>query len=93
MRERFGSTMVPVKNASKKIEKIFSEGHLSVTLLDQNVDWYQGVFVDFFGRPACTNKKLVPLGQTKIKRPKALESSCGGTCDTGWDQNSWNTHS
>ncbi len=61
MRERFGSTMVPVKNASKKIESIFSQGHLSVTLLDQNVDWYQGVFVDFFGRPACTNKKLAQL--------------------------------
>jgi len=30
-------------------------------LLDQNVDWYDGVFVDYFGRPACTNKGLALL--------------------------------
>ena len=30
-------------------------------LLDQNVDWYDGVFVDFFGRPACSNKGLALL--------------------------------
>lgn len=61
MRERFGSTMVPLKNASKKIEAILAQGHLAVTLLDQNVDWYQGAFVDFFGRPACTNSGLAKL--------------------------------
>ena len=27
-------------------------------LLDQNVDWYEGVFVKFLGRWACTNKGL-----------------------------------
>ena len=27
-------------------------------LLDQNVDWYEGVFINFLGRPACTSKGL-----------------------------------
>ena len=29
--------------------------------MDQNVDWYDGVFVDFFGRRACTNKGMAVL--------------------------------
>ena len=30
-------------------------------LMDQNVDWYEGVFVDFMGHRACTNKGLAFL--------------------------------
>ncbi|MBF0495068.1 MAG: lysophospholipid acyltransferase family protein [Deltaproteobacteria bacterium] len=30
-------------------------------LLDQNVTWQEGVFVDYFGRRACTNKGLALL--------------------------------
>ncbi|NQU16265.1 MAG: lysophospholipid acyltransferase family protein, partial [Desulfobacteraceae bacterium] len=30
-------------------------------LMDQNVDWYEGVFVRFLGRTACTNKGLALL--------------------------------
>jgi len=30
-------------------------------LIDQNVAWYDGVFVDFFGRPACTTAGLALL--------------------------------
>jgi Kdo2-lipid IVA lauroyltransferase/acyltransferase len=30
-------------------------------LVDQNVDWYDGVFVPFFGDIACTNKALAVL--------------------------------
>ena len=33
-------------------------------LLDQNVDWYKGVFAEFFGRPACTNKGLALLAMS-----------------------------
>jgi KDO2-lipid IV(A) lauroyltransferase len=32
-------------------------------LLDQNVDWYEGVFVKFFGEWACTNKGLAILAR------------------------------
>jgi lauroyl/myristoyl acyltransferase len=30
-------------------------------LLDQNVDYYDGVWVDFFGRPACTSKAMATI--------------------------------
>lgn len=30
-------------------------------LIDQNVDWYEGPFVDFFGRPTCTSEGLALL--------------------------------
>ncbi len=30
-------------------------------LMDQNVAWREGVFADFFGRPACTNKGMALL--------------------------------
>jgi Kdo2-lipid IVA lauroyltransferase/acyltransferase len=61
MRQRFGVTMIPLRKASNKIDKILSDGGVVGTLLDQNVDWYKGVFVDFFGRPACTNSGFAKL--------------------------------
>ncbi len=61
LRERFGTRMVPLRKASKKIESLLRDGKLIGTLLDQNVDWYKGVFVDYFGRPACTNNGLAKL--------------------------------
>lgn len=36
-------------------------GELFVLLLDQSVDCYEGVFVDFFGHRTCTNKGMVLL--------------------------------
>ncbi len=61
MRQRFGTTMIPLRQASKKVEDLLRQGKLIGTLLDQNVDWYKGVFVDFFGRPACTNNGFAKL--------------------------------
>ena len=61
MRQRFGTTMIPLRKASKRIEELLRQGKLIGTLLDQNVDWYKGVFVEFFGRPACTNNGLAKL--------------------------------
>jgi KDO2-lipid IV(A) lauroyltransferase len=61
LRQRFGVTMVPMRGAARKIDAILRAGGVVGTLLDQNVDWYQGVFVDFFGRPACTNSGLAAL--------------------------------
>ena len=67
IRQRFGYTMVPMRGASKKLDRILEEGGVVGTLLDQSVDWYKGVFVDFFGRPACTNNGLAVL----VMRTKA----------------------
>ncbi|NOX32633.1 MAG: lysophospholipid acyltransferase family protein [Deltaproteobacteria bacterium] len=61
MRQRFGTTVIPLRKASKKINMILKKGGVVGTLLDQNVDWYKGVFADFFGRPACTNNGFAKL--------------------------------
>ncbi len=61
LRQRFGVTMIPMRGASRKLEKILSSGGVVGTLIDQNVDWYKGVFVDFFGQSACTNSGLAKL--------------------------------
>lgn len=61
IRQRFGVTMIPLKGASKKIDDILKNGGVVGTLLDQNVDWYQGPFVNFFGNPACTNRGLASM--------------------------------
>ncbi|MFA5904620.1 MAG: lysophospholipid acyltransferase family protein [Desulfobacula sp.] len=61
MRQRFGATLIPMRGASEKIDAVLRDGGEMGTLLDQNVDWYKGVFVDFFGRPACTNSGFAKL--------------------------------
>ncbi|MBG0780613.1 MAG: lysophospholipid acyltransferase family protein, partial [Desulfotignum balticum] len=61
LRQRFGVTMVPMRGAAGKLEDILASGGVVGTLIDQNVDWYKGVFVRFFGRPACTNSGLAKL--------------------------------
>ncbi len=61
IRQRFGFIMVPLRGASKKLDIILGDGGVVGTLLDQSVDWYKGAFVDFFGRPACTNNGLAVL--------------------------------
>jgi KDO2-lipid IV(A) lauroyltransferase len=67
-RQRFGVTMIPLRGAARKIDAILRNKDAVGTLLDQNADWYNGVFVDFFGRPACTNKGMAVLAL----RTKAL---------------------
>ena len=60
-RTRFGGKLIPASWSVGKIFRSLKQGELVAILLDQNVDWYQGVFVDFFGRPACTNKGMALL--------------------------------
>ncbi len=61
MRQRYGAIMIPLRGASARIDALLRRGAVVGTLLDQSVDWYKGVFVDFFGRPACTNNGLARL--------------------------------
>ena len=61
IRQRFGVQMIPLKGASRKIDSILKNGGVMGTLLDQNVDYYQGPFVNFFGKPACTNDGLASM--------------------------------
>lgn len=58
LRSRFGTEIIPKRRAMKKLLSVKKENKVIGILLDQNVDWYEGVFVPFFGKPACTNKGL-----------------------------------
>jgi KDO2-lipid IV(A) lauroyltransferase len=62
-RNRFGAEMIPTSGSMRKVLRSLDQGRIVVVLLDQNVDWYDGVFVNFFGRSACTNKGLALLAR------------------------------
>lgn len=61
MRSRFGATMIRSRRSARQIIRALARGELVAILMDQNVDWYEGVFVDFFGRQAATNKGFALL--------------------------------
>ncbi|MFC1567275.1 lysophospholipid acyltransferase family protein [Thermodesulfobacteriota bacterium] len=61
LRARFGGKLIPLKRSMFAILKSLGRGEMVVLLMDQNVDWYEGVFVDFMGYRACTNKGLALL--------------------------------
>jgi KDO2-lipid IV(A) lauroyltransferase len=67
-RSRSGGVMIPASHAMRKIIRDLKRQCLIAILLDQSVDWYEGVFVDFFGRRTCTNKGLA-LMALKTKAP------------------------
>jgi len=58
LRSRFGTEIIPKRRAMKKLLSAEKENKVIGILLDQNVDWYEGVFVPFLSKPACTNKGL-----------------------------------
>jgi KDO2-lipid IV(A) lauroyltransferase len=61
LRGLFGTRIIPKRKAMRQILRCSKEGIPVGILLDQNVDWYEGVFVPFLGRPACANKALALL--------------------------------
>jgi KDO2-lipid IV(A) lauroyltransferase len=61
LRQRYGGEIIPKQRGMRRILAALSEGKLVGILLDQNVDWYEGAFVPFLGRTACTNKGLALL--------------------------------
>jgi len=60
-RTRFGAKMIPKKKAFRSILKSLGRKEIVALLMDQKVAWREGVFADFFGRPACTNKGMALL--------------------------------
>jgi len=68
LRTRFGGKLIPLKRSMFAILKSLGRGEMVVLLMDQNVDWYEGVFVDFMGHRACTNKGLALIA-LKTKAP------------------------
>lgn len=56
VRRRAGNRIISKNRAMRKLLKSLSQNGVVGILLDQNVALAEGVFVDFFGIPACTNK-------------------------------------
>lgn len=61
LRTQFGGDVIPKNRSMRRILTTLKKGEAFAFLMDQNVDWYDGVFVEFFGRRACTNKGLALL--------------------------------
>jgi KDO2-lipid IV(A) lauroyltransferase len=58
LRGHFGTEIVEAEGAMRQLLRALKNGGRIGILLDQNVDWFHGAFVPFFGRTACTNKGL-----------------------------------
>ena len=54
-RTKHGNSLIPKGGSGKRIIRLLRENNPIGILSDQNVDKNEGVFVDFFGRPACTS--------------------------------------
>ncbi|MDO9565354.1 MAG: lysophospholipid acyltransferase family protein [Candidatus Desulfaltia sp.] len=63
IRGRFGAELIPSAQSMRKILQSLKHGKVVGMLIDQNVDWHEGVFVDFFGHRACTNKGMALLAR------------------------------
>ena len=57
-RTRFGAKLISKDGSLLRVFKALKRQESVVMLLDQNVGWHKGVFVDFFGRRACTSYGL-----------------------------------
>ncbi len=60
-RTHTGHKVIPKGGAARKIIKLLKKNESIGILIDQNVSWNEGVFVDFFGRPASTTTGLAAL--------------------------------
>lgn len=55
MRTHKGNFLIPKEGATKTVRRLLKEGKVIGILNDQNVSADEGLFVDFFNRPACTS--------------------------------------
>ncbi|MCJ8500736.1 lysophospholipid acyltransferase family protein [Desulfatitalea alkaliphila] len=58
IRTRTGNTMVDKQDSANRVRQLLRDKQMVGILLDQNASWYEGVYVRFFGQPACTNKGM-----------------------------------
>ncbi len=54
IRMRGGNGVIPKHDVMRTGLKVLKAGGTVGILIDQNITWREGVFVEFFGRPACT---------------------------------------
>jgi len=60
-RSAFGVRTLPSRNSYRKCLDVLGSNGVLAFVLDQNMNKYRGIFVDFFGRPACTSPGLALL--------------------------------
>jgi Kdo2-lipid IVA lauroyltransferase/acyltransferase len=61
-RTRFGTKTIPThRGTMRQIYMELRKGNAVAMLMDQSVDWYEGVFVDFFNHRACTSTGMALL--------------------------------
>jgi KDO2-lipid IV(A) lauroyltransferase len=56
-----GNQCVTKEKSMRRLIGLLNQGAILAILLDQNIDWKDGVFVPFFNKRACTNKGLALL--------------------------------
>ncbi|HOG12700.1 MAG: lysophospholipid acyltransferase family protein [Smithellaceae bacterium] len=61
VRATCGNISLDKENAMRPMIRALKKGETINILIDQNVAVYDGIFVDFFGRPACTTSGLALL--------------------------------
>ncbi len=61
LRSRGGNTPVNKKGSVRAVLRLLGQGEAVALLMDQNVDWYDGVFVPFFKDIACTSKAFTVM--------------------------------
>jgi KDO2-lipid IV(A) lauroyltransferase len=61
VRASCGIASLSKEKAMRPILRLLKKGDTIHLLIDQNVAWYDGVFVDFFGRQACATSGLALL--------------------------------
>lgn len=61
IRTRGGNELITKKGSVRSVLRLLGQGEVVVLLIDQNLAWYDGVFVPFFKEIACTNKALAVL--------------------------------
>jgi KDO2-lipid IV(A) lauroyltransferase len=60
-RQRFGLKIVPAHNSYRACLQVLRRREVLGFILDQNMTRMEGIFVDFFGKPACTTPGLAFL--------------------------------
>jgi KDO2-lipid IV(A) lauroyltransferase len=63
MRYSHGVRTIPRRDSIRDILRVLKKGGALGFVLDQNMTSDEGIFVDFFGRPACTMPGLAVLAQ------------------------------
>ena len=61
VRSSSGNILIDKDRAMRKMIRSLAHNEIVATMIDQNMAWQEGIFVDFFGRPACTTTGLALL--------------------------------